>query len=70
MPDRRRVPLKAALHVGPFIFNRTITEERACSDYLLAAPRGKRAARMLHLILLGHKALRERPAPVTRDREE
>jgi hypothetical protein len=70
MPDRRRVPLKAALHVGPFIFNRTIPEERACSEYLLDAPRGQRAARMLRLLLLGHKALRERPTPATTDREE
>jgi hypothetical protein len=63
MADRRRVPLRAALRVGPFVFDRTHPDEKACADYILAAPVGYRLSRIRDLLLLGYRTLRERHTP-------
>lgn len=58
--NRRRVPKRAALPIGPFVFDRTIPSERACAEYIAAAPQGYRFARIRQLVLLGHGEIRKR----------
>lgn len=62
----RRTPHLAAIRIGPFVFDRTRAEEKACAAYVLEARQGLRTARMLRLILLGyatHRATHSRNPP-------
>lgn len=67
---RRRVPNRAALRMGSqLVFDHTNPAERACAEYIRAAPHGHRTARIRDLVLLGHRAIRQRhtSTPVNED---
>jgi hypothetical protein len=64
---RLYIPRLAAIRVGGFVFDKTKPEQRACAQYILAAPFGRRQARMRELLIAGHQALTQRQTDTMRD---